>query len=176
MFQKGERIVYGNIGVCEVTDIRLFQCAGMEERQYYILRPLHIAGEILIPINTSVYMRPIMTQQEAKRLIDQIPTIQAAPYYSTALTELSHHYEEVIHSHNNVDLLSLAMSIFAKKKIRADNKQKTGLIDEKYLKRAEDLIFYELSAVLEIPRDEVPGYIASRVNSRKKELKHESCA
>ena len=176
MFQKGERIVYGSIGVCEVADIQLFQFAGTEEKEYYVLLPLHITGEILIPTDTSMFMRPIMTSQEVKCLIDQIPTIQAEPYFCSALTELSQHYERAIHSHSSADLVALAMSIYAKRKIRADNKQKTGLIDEKYLKRAEDLIFHELSAVLEIPRDEVPGYIASRVNSRKKETKHESCA
>ena len=174
MFQIGERIVYGCIGVCEAVDIRLLQVAGTEEKEYYALRPLHIAGEILIPTNTSMFMRQSMTAQEANSLLDQIPSIHAEPYFCSALTELSQHYERAIHSQSCADLVALAMSIFAKRKIRADHNLKAGIIDEKYLKRTENLICNELSVVLGIPRDEVPGYIAAGVKARKKEKQHAS--
>lgn len=72
----------------------------LEEKQYYVLRPLNTTGKILIPTDTCVFMRPIMTQQEAERLIDQIPTMKADPYFSSVLTELNQHYSEAIHSHN----------------------------------------------------------------------------
>lgn len=169
MFQIGERIVYGCIGVCEVTDIRLQNFTGTEQKEYYVLRPLYMEGEILVPKDTSVFMRQIMTVQEANSLLDQIPTIQVEPYFCSALTELSQHYERAIHSQNCTDLIALAMSIFTKRKIRADHNLKAGVIDEKYLKRAEDLICNELSVVFGIPREEVPGYIASSVKRRKKE-------
>jgi CarD family transcriptional regulator len=174
MFQIGERIMYGCIGVCEVADIRLLHIAGTEEKEYYVLRPLHIAGEILIPTNTSIFMRQIMSVQEANCLIDQIPSIHAEPYFCSALTELSQHYERAIHSQSCADLVALAMSIFAKRKIRADHNQKAGIIDEKYLKRTENLIFSELSIVLEIPKEDVSKWIVSRVNARKKEKQHAS--
>lgn len=173
MFQKGERIVYDSLGVCEVEDIKLFQFAEMEEKQYYVLRPLDLTGEILIPADTSVFMRPIMTQQEAERLIDQIPTIQADPYLCSEQTKLNQYYSDVIHSHNCADLVTLVMSVFAKRRIRADRNQKAGLIDENYFKRAENLLNNELSVVLGIPRDEVPAYIAASVNRCRKEKKHE---
>lgn len=169
MFQKGERIVYDSVGVCEVEDIKLFRCAGIEEKQYYVLRPLNATGEILIPTDTSVFMRPIMTQQEAERLIDQIPTMKADPYFCSVLTELNQHYREAIHSHDCADLVALVMSVFAKRKIRADRNQKAGLTDEKYFKRAEDLLNNELSVVLGIPKDEVPAHIEASVNRCKKE-------
>ena len=40
MFQKGEFIIYGNKGVCEVTDISKIAISGASrDRLYYVLQP-----------------------------------------------------------------------------------------------------------------------------------------
>ena len=42
-------------------------------------------------------------------------------------------------------------------------RQKFGTVDERFMKRAEELLFGELAAALGIPREEVPRYIEARL-------------
>ena len=58
------------------------------------------------------------------------------------------------------------MSIYAKKQDLEAHKRKVGALDQRFMKRAEDLLFGELAAALDIPREEVPGYIARRVEGQ----------
>ena len=58
------------------------------------------------------------------------------------------------------------MSIYAKKQDAARQQKKFGVTDEKYLKRAEELLFGELAVVLEIPREKVRNFIADRLNKK----------
>ena len=48
----------------------------------------------------------------------------------------------------------------------AQNKQ-LGQIDLRYMNHAEDLLFGEIAAVLDIPRDKVVSYIEERIGKRK---------
>ena len=60
-------------------------------------------------------------------------------------------------------MVELSVSLHRKKKISLEQKKKFGAIDERYLKRAEDLLVGELAAALEIPRDHVRQYIENRL-------------
>ena len=66
------------------------------------------------------------------------------------------------------DLIDLTMSIYAKKENMHRQKRRFGTVDERFLKQAEDLLFGELAAALEIPRSEVRGYITARVTDAEK--------
>lgn len=166
MFQPGELIIYSNMGVCKVMEITVPSfCKVTERRQYYTLAPLEQQGTIFVPVDSKVFMRPIITKEEADRLIDLIPSIQAEAFHSTVLQELTAHYSEALHSHDCGDLIELVMSIYAKKQYRQAKNQKFGTVDESFMKRAEDLLYGEFSVALEIPKSAVPGYIAARVKA-----------
>ena len=64
-----------------------------------------------------------------------------------------------------VDLIRMTKSIYAKKKDAESRQKKIGMTDEKYLRRAEDLLFGELAVALGISRDAVTDYIADRLGS-----------
>ena len=61
------------------------------------------------------------------------------------------------------DLIRMTKSIYAKKKDAESRQKKIGMTDEKYLRRAEDLLYGELAVALGIPRDAVSGYITDRL-------------
>ena len=44
-------------------------------------------------------------------------------------------------------------------------KRRLGMVDERFMKQAEQLLYGELSAALDIPYDEVQPYIASRMEA-----------
>lgn len=163
MFSIGDLIVYGETGVCRVEDITT-RTDGAARRRYYVLQPLYQDCMISAPADSDkIFMRPVISKGEADRLIDRIPSVSAEAYYSRALRELTEHYEAAIRAHNCGELLRLTMSLHAKKCDAERQKRKFGAVDERYMKRAEELLFGEFAAALGIPRDGVRDYIARRV-------------
>lgn len=167
MYQTGDLILYGTLGVCEVADIAVQNLSrAAKEQIYYTIKPLHQTCVIYAPVeNSKVFIRPILTKEEAELLIDKIPTIQAKAYHNRVLSQLTEHYEASLQSHDCVDLVELTMSLYAKKQDMEKQKHKFGSVDEKFMKRAEDLLFGELSAALGIQKESVPAYIMSRVDA-----------
>lgn len=171
MYQVGDLILYGSTGVCRIKDIQ--EGAGRqggEKRLYYILEPLYQSCVISTPVdNDKVFMRPVLSRQEADELIDRIPSIQAEAYHGHALRELTEHYVAALKTYDCGELVEMTMSIYEKKRDMARQHRKFGALDERFMKRAEDLLFGELAVALEISKDEVPDYISRRVKTLEKE-------
>ena len=90
MYQVGELIVYGGTGVCRVEAVETPQQRGPEAgRQYYLLKPLYQDGTIRIPVDSKVFMRPVISRQEAEALIDAIPGMHAEACHERNFTQLA---------------------------------------------------------------------------------------
>lgn len=164
MYQIGDIIVYGGTGVCRVENVESQKTKGSEgPRQYYLLKPLYQDGTIRIPMDTKAFMRPVISRDEAERLIDAIPTLSPEAYHDRNLTQLAAHYQQALGSHECADLIELVMSIYAKKQYVESKKRKFGQVDARFMKRAENLLYGEFSVALGIPFDDVQDYIAKRV-------------
>jgi hypothetical protein len=55
------------------------------------------------------------------------------------------------------------MSIYCNQQAAQAKKKRLGMVDERYMKQAERLLYGELSAALGIPPEEVQPYIARRL-------------
>ena len=168
MYNIGEMVIYGESGVCRITDISERSMLGKEDTKamYYTMQPCYQGYTIYAPVeNCKVFMRPVISKEEAMALIDKIPTIKATIYQGISLRELIERYESMVKTHSCDDLCELTMSIHAKKQQCIRNKKKVGAVDEKYMKKAEDLLFGELAIVLDIPKNEVAKFIEKRVGS-----------
>ena len=75
MFQKDDYVIYGNSGICRVEDVGVPENYPIVRagRLYYTLVQVFGSGTIYAPVDTQVYMRNILTKQEAETLIEQIP-------------------------------------------------------------------------------------------------------
>lgn len=165
MFQAGELVMYGTAGVCRVEGITKPKLTpGERNREYYLLKPLHQDGVIYSPVDSGkVPIRPVMSRQEAEALIDLIPTIQAEAWKAPTLQALTQRYQSVISGHDSRELVELTMSIYTKRRQAEAQNRRLGMVDERYMKQAERLLFGELSVALDIPFEEVEPYIAKRV-------------
>ena len=76
---------------------------------------------------------------------------------------LTEHYQEIIASHDCINLVKLIKAVYSKRNKNTKNDRKPGQIDERFLKRAEDMLFGELAVALDIPRDQVVSYIESTI-------------
>ena len=164
MYQPGDMIIYGSTGVCHVKEITTPDFETDKSRQYYALEPVYQDGVIYTPVDTKVFMRPVITREEANELIDQIPAMQTEAYHNSVLRELEEHYNTYLKSHDCGDLLELGRSIYIKKQEMLSQHRKFGAVDERFMKRAEDLLYGELAVSLNIEKTEVGDYIAARVN------------
>lgn len=169
MFEKGAYLVYGNLGVCRVQDIVTRRFEGLDAAHpYYVLEPLYQGGVLYVPAdNPKIFLRPVISAEEANRLIDTIPTLQGKAFHSRSAQELSAHYEQALQTHNCRDLIELTVSIYRKKEGLARQNKKFGRVDEHFMRRAEDSLHGEFAVALGIPKDAVPDYIARRVAAQQ---------
>lgn len=171
MFAVGDLIVYGARGVCRVRDITTLDWSGADgEREYYVLEPLFKDDVIYVPVdNDKVYMRPVMSRQEVLDMIDHMPEVESEIYKASSIQQLSRYYQSAIDSHECADLIRLTKSIHMKKEAADAQNKLLGQIDVKYMNHAENLLFGEIAAVLDIPRDEVESFIDKRIKEKKQE-------
>ena len=165
MYQIGQLIVYGGEGVCRVEAIGPLDIKGAQRGvDYYTLLPLYRSGTIFAPVDTTVFTRPVMTRKEAEELVDSIPDIPAEIYENSNPRLLNEHYQVYLKSYCYTDLVRLIRAIYAKRRNVEHKGRHLGQVDERSIKRAEEMLHGELAAALEIPVDEVRDYILQRLD------------
>lgn len=165
MYQVGQLIIYGTTGVCRVKDVKPApKSADAEDRLYYTLEPLYQTCLIYAPVDGKVFMRPVISRTEAEKLIDGIPDVEPQVCSIRDLRQLREHYEAAIRSHDCAELIALSMSIYKKKRLAAQQKRRLGQTDQRFMKQAEELLFGELAAALDIQPEQVPDYISARTD------------
>lgn len=166
MFQKGDYIIYSNTGVCQVEDICTPDgiSSASKDKLYYRLTPVHSQGTIYIPVDTSIYMRPVISRDEALQLISNIPDIQTDSFNCRDQRVLAEHYKEKIHTHECENLIQLIKTLYLKTQTLTQQRKRPCQTDLQYMKKAEELLHGEISVVLGIPLEKVPEYISHLVN------------
>ncbi|HIQ98170.1 MAG TPA: CarD family transcriptional regulator [Candidatus Scybalocola faecavium] len=168
MFHENDLIVYGNTGVCRVKAIGTLEgiSAANPERIYYTLEPVYDSkGTIYAPVDSKVFMRLIMSPEEARALIAKIPKIPGQKVECQNQRMISDQYEASLSSHKCEDLISLIRTIYVRNKKATDSGKKPAQVDERYMKRAKDLFYGELAAALGINFKDVEPYIKDTVES-----------
>lgn len=164
MYKIGDLIIYGSQGVCKVEKIGTPNINGVDTgRIYYTLSPLYQNGKIFTPIDTNIFMRHIMTYTEVQQLIALIPSISENVFNSSNVKLLEDHYQESMQTHDCYDLVKVIKSVYTKNEITVSQGKKLGQIDERFMKRAEDLLYGEFAVVLDIPKETVKSYIEARI-------------
>lgn len=161
-FLQGELVVYGETGVCRVEEISM-RALPSGEVMCYRLQPLYQSFVVYAPVeNGQVFMRPIITFSEADRIIKEMPFYTSEEHSSTSSRELTEYYDGIIKQHDCRLLATLICSINEKKQKLAAQKRKLSAVDERFLKKSEDLLFGELAAVLSLKKSEVRELISKK--------------
>lgn len=169
MYCKGEYVVYGTNGVCQVGEITTLDLDGIpKDREYYVLYPESSGGKIYIPVeNADTKMRSIISKDEAQQLIKRIPSIEPLKVSNEKLLEEM--YKKCMRRYDCIDWIRLIKCIYDRKQIRlADGKNITAK-DEKYMHMAEDSLYGELSIALEIPKEQVLEHIITIIEKNNEE-------
>jgi CarD family transcriptional regulator len=164
LYKVGDIVIYSCEGVCRVESIEKLDVSGIDtDKLYYNLSPVYHMGNIFVPIDTKMFMRPVIKYEEVQSLISLIPMMKTGTVISQSRRMLEENYNKYIQTHDCIDLIKLLKSIDQKASEAAKDKKKLGAIDERFKKKAEELLYGEFAVVLEIPKEDVRSYIAKKV-------------
>jgi CarD family transcriptional regulator len=164
MYQVGDIIIYSCEGACRVESIEKLDVSGIDhEKLYYNLSPVYHMGNIFVPLDTKMFMRPVIKPEDARNLINLIPTIKVNLVVSMSRRSLEELYNDHIQTHDCTDLIRVLKIVHVKGIAAAKDRKKLGAIDERFRKKAEDLLFGELALVLSMSKDDVKSYVVNKI-------------
>ena len=167
MFSIGDLVIYGNNGVCQVMGVSAPHLMGAaDDRLYYELKPYQKDGRIMTPVeNQKIPMRPILNEQEANQLIEEIPDIEMLWIENDKVREAQ--YKECIRSADCRQWISIIKTLYNRRLERQRQGKRMTATDERYLKQAEEYLYSELSIPLGLPKEKVEDFIIDNIENRK---------
>ena len=168
MFHEGDKIIYGNKGVCSVLENTTIQREGVpDDRLYYVLQPMNSReSKVFTPVdNNKIVMRPLISKQEAEDLIREMPEIEELKVPCEKLREQT--YKDCIRSGSCREYIRIIKTLYRRKRARLTNGKKITATDERYLKQAEDALYSEFSVLFSVPREKMPQYIDEKVKNQE---------
>lgn len=164
MYKVGDLIMYSNYGVYKVESVGTPDIFGIDKcKLYYMLCSLYCNEKIYTPIDTDMFMRPVITYTEAQRLISLIPSINENVYHNRRMRVMEDYYQEFLQTHDCYDLLKLIKMVNTKKRLVVEQRKKLGQIDKRFMRIAEELLYGEFAVALGISKESVKGYIEEKV-------------
>ena len=166
MFNVGEYIVCGGNGVCKVENVGTLDASGIpSDRLYYTLVPVYAhESKVFTPIdNQKIVMRPVISKEEAKVLIDNMKDIETLWIEDDKRREVV--YKESLHKYDCTELVKIIKTAYLRQQSRLAEGKKITAADKKYFQMAEESLYGELAIVLELEKEQVKEYIIKHVES-----------
>lgn len=155
MFQQGQQVIYGGNGVCRIEEIVLREDAvSGDSVQVYVIR-LSSGLTSYIPVGSSVFMRALISPEEARAVIADFPNIAPKTFPGTNSKALADQYRAIIARHEPREMLCLYKSLQNKIEQARLAGKKPGTMDERFALAVLEQVTQEVSAVLECSADAV---------------------
>ena len=152
----GEIVIYNTHGVCRICEIIQKEFAG-EIKNYFLIKPVNDPKSCLyLPTDNELSLsriRPILDKNAILDIISDIPN-QEMQWIEND-NERKRIFGEIVKEGNRKNLVALVKVIFKQKNILKAKKKKLHASDEQSLKEAENLLYDEISYVLELNKCEV---------------------
>lgn len=161
-FSKGETVVYGGSGVCEIDDIKDVRFYHERPQKYYILKPLFVnqAQVVYVPYNNeklTAKIRPVITKKEALELIHNIDDNNVEWVEDrNARKEL---FNGLLSSGDRKDIIDLISTISARRKQLEGEGKSLNQQDEKILTDAQRRMDAEFAVALGLDVHQIPEFI-----------------
>ncbi len=154
MFERGQLIIYGGNGVCRIEDIVIRDTPILGQRETYVIR-LASGLTAYIPTDSSVYMRALVSEEEALSVIRDFPGILPKVIPASNSKALADQYRAIIAKHDLREMICLYKSLRQKLRQSIESGKKPGTMDERFSTQALDAVLEELCAVLSRERQEL---------------------
>lgn len=159
MFQIGDYVVYKR----EVCKIKQIKEKFFYNNDYYILNPISDDSLVInVPVDNKLgLLRSIISKSEALNLIELIPKIEIN-YSDDKMIE--NEYKKLLNSNKLEDIVKVIKMTYLRNDKRATQGKKLSEKDELYFKKAEDILYNELSISLGMTYEDVKDYIISKAS------------
>ncbi len=161
MFQVNDTVIYGNHGVCRITEIGTLSISMADkQKQYYTLRPIYQPSAVIYaPVeNPKTLMRPVISKDEAQNLIKEVPSIDSV--WIANEKEREHQYKAALQTCDCRELVKIIKTLYMRKAARIQNGKKVTAVDEKYFRLAEAQLYEELAYALDMEKSQIAPYIS----------------
>lgn len=147
MFAVDDRVVYGVVGVCTVSDIATPPIKGIKG-DYYFLQPFFDdRGLIYTPVDNKVPMREIISKKECDRLRQKAKKCKEDKKLNERIPAAQ--YDECVKSQDSLVLLHLIRFLYNIKNERAKELRKMKSVDSRFLTIARKLLYGEMAVALD---------------------------
>ena len=164
MYTVGDKIIYGESGVCTVEKIAPLEISGYSpDKLYYHLTPLIGSGTFFTPVDSATYMRPVMSREDAETFILSIPAIDPAICNDNRFNHVDAFYKDLFKQHSCEALVAIVKGL----RLRMAERKTKSSRAEATLKRARDMLHGELAVALDLELQDVEAYIRNRIGELK---------
>ena len=151
MYAIGEYLVHPGQGVCRVEDVTegaqaVYQLLPVGKRH-----PVHIS----FPVVNEARLRPVLTRDEAQRIIDEYPTIQVEEFSARNNSLEEEHYKNEMRQGSCRDSVRIVKTFRARIADLSSRNKKPPVAYERILKEARERSCSELAIALGITPEDV---------------------
>ena len=157
MYKVGDYVVYKR-DICIVDDITKVE--RFNKDYYNLISIMDSTLKIKLPIDNKD-IRSIISKKEAEDLIEDIPNIDIIQIDDKLL---ENEYRKLMNTNDVRNLIKVIKTTYLRNDNRTKNGKKISEKDNEYFIKTEQLLYTELSLVLNMSYNEVKEYIYNKVN------------
>ncbi len=164
MFEVGDYVINANNGICRVEDkVHLDLPMDNKDKLFYLIVPVgEKSTKLYVPVDSDkLRIRKTMDEEQALRVIDEIPQIEAVWIANDKQREQK--YKEAIFSCEPRQLVGILKCMCLRNMQRSAQGKKNTSVDERYFKLAENNLYSELAFAMQKDKDEVKKLVAGRM-------------
>lgn len=155
MFKQGDYIIYSCRGVCLIDEIKE-KTIDNKKSMYYIMHPINIKNSVIMtPVdNEKVKMRLIIKQEKAENIIVTLLDNTNMPRITDKKLR-ERVYTRILKEGNPSELVEIINALIEEENEKRIEGRKNSATDEKYLEKAKELLFTELSVSLGVDIEQI---------------------
>lgn len=153
MYSVGDYLVHPGQGVCEVTEVTEGPQAVYRLLPVGKRHPVHIS----FPVANAGRLRPILTQEEARQIIADYPSIELEEFEARNNSLEEEHYRNEIRQGSCRDSVRIVKTFRARIDELSSHNKKPPVAYERILKEARERSCSELAVALGCTPEDVAG-------------------
>lgn len=164
MFKTNEYFIYAPRGVCRIDDV-CDKKVNDTTRTYYVFHPVSDkAAKIMIPVdNKKIFMRSIIDPKKAQQIIHYFHTSEMIPWDDNK--KLRDKQFETLLKQSDAERLSEVLKVLLFQKVQSVSvNKKFADTDNRLLLSIQQLLYNELSVVLNLPYEKIDSEIRTAMN------------
>ena len=159
MYKSGDVVVYGRdvYRIKDVKDNYLF------DKTYYIMNPIDDDSLVTsVPVDTTSYLRDVITKEEAEELIAKIPSIEIV---QASDRDIEYEYKQLLRENTLEALIKIIKTTYMRNMMRQNQNKRISEKGGQYFNRAERQLYNELSISLHLTVDDTKRYVIDSVKA-----------